>query len=461
MRGRGAVQETGPDTMPTELFVAGPLFHWARLFASASELPTALTQIATGLQRPGGFLAHLALPTNVQCEPPPADGMTPRIEVASAAPWVDAVDTALALLNKGRWGVWAGYGAMRASTELAELVRRTGCGVVCTPRAKGVFDERDPHFVGVSGAGAHESVERYVREFAIRRWLVLGTRLGEVSSFYAPGLVPPDGLVQIDLTSDAFGTAFLGTPVVGVVSEIGRFLEALLERMPADWPRQPPHNIALPPPPPVTLLDAGPVRPRALFQEVQRLFVDGSDAIVMAESGNSFAWANHLLRFNRPGRYRTSAAYGSMGHFVTGVVGAAIARGSKAVVLTGDGAMLMNNEVNTAVQYNAQAVWVVLNDARFGLTEDGLEALGIAPIETRMPRTDFAALAESQGALGLRVARETELGPAFAVALEHQGPVVIDVTIATNEVVPLLALRVASLRDRASQRTEPSSGEAA
>ncbi|MBL8678028.1 MAG: thiamine pyrophosphate-binding protein [Myxococcales bacterium] len=458
LRGRGAVQETGPDTLPTELFVAGPLFHWARLFASAAELPTALTQIATGLQRPGGFLAHLALPTNVQCEPAPVEGIVPRVEVANAAPWVDAVDTVLSLLGQGRWGLWAGYGATRASTEIAELVRRTGCGVVCTPRAKGVFSERDPHFVGVSGAGAHETVERYVREFAIRRWLVLGTRLGEVSSFFAPGLVPPEGFVQVDLTADAFGTAFLGAPVVGVVSEVGRFLESLLDRMPEDFRRQSPHGISLPPAPSVELRDAGPVRARALFQEVQRVFVDGSDATVMAESGNSFAWANHLLRFDRPGRYRTSAAFGSMGHFVTGVVGAAIARNAKAVVLTGDGAMLMNNEVNTAVQYRAPAVWIVLNDARFGLTEDGLEALGIAPIETQMPRTDFARFAESQGALGVSVRRERELGPAFALALSHRGPVVVDVHIACDEVVPLLAQRVASIRGVAKQATPNAKG---
>lgn len=368
------------------------------------------------------------------------------LTVASAAPWTDAVDTALSLLGEGRWGVWAGYGAMHASTELAELARRTQCGVVCTPRAKGVFSERDPLFVGVSGAGAHESVERYVREFGIRRWLVLGTRLGEVSSFFAPALVPPEGLVQVDLSPDAFGTAFLGAPVIGIVSEVRRFLETLLQRMPEGWGRQPRHACSLEAPRELALLDAGPVRARALFQEVQRVFVDGSDAVVMAESGNAFAWANHLLRFERPGRYRTSAAYGSMGHFVTGVVGAAIARDAKAVVLTGDGAMLMNNEVNTAVQYRAQAVWIVLNDARYGLTEDGLEALGIAPIETRMPPTDFAAFAESQGALGLRVERERELRSVFERALEHRGPVVVDVSVARDEVVPLLARRIESLR---------------
>ena len=51
-----------------------------------------------------------------------------------------------------------------------------------------------------------------------------------------------------------------------------------------------------------------------------------------------------------------------MGHTVTGVVGAAILRSRKAVVIVGDGAMLMNSEVNTAAKYGIPAIWIVLND---------------------------------------------------------------------------------------------------
>jgi acetolactate synthase-1/2/3 large subunit len=448
LRGRGAVQETGPETMPADLFVAGPLFHWARMLADPVELPAAFAQIAAGLQRPGGFLGHISVPSSVQSAPAPTGAWQPSLTVAPAGPWVDAVDTTLALLAKERWAVWAGFGATHASTELAELVRRTNCGVVCTPRAKGVFPETHENFVGVSGAGAHESVQRFVREHGIERWLVLGTRLGEVSSFFERALVPPKGLIQVDLAPDAFGTAFPGVPVVGIVSEIGRFLEALLDRMPERWSVQPSHHHSLPRPEHITPLDDQPVRTPYLFQEIQRVFIDDPrvDVTVMAEWGNSFAWANHLLRFASPGRYRTSAAYGSMGHFVTGVVGAAIARRAKSVVITGDGAMLMNNEVNTAVQYRAPAVWIVLNDARFGLSEHGYEALGLEPVETRIPRSNFADFARSLGADGVVVERERDLGPALDRALAAEGPFVVDVRIALDNVAPLLASRTKTLR---------------
>src|SRR4029453_3987006 len=93
----------------------------------------------------------------------------------------------------------------------------------------------------------------------------------------------------------------------------------------------------------------GPGRPAVLMDVVQRVIVDGSNAMVLTESGNAFGFGNHHLRFMEPGRYRSSAAWGSMGHMVCGVVGAAVATGTKAIAIVGDGAMLMNNEINTAV----------------------------------------------------------------------------------------------------------------
>src|SRR5262249_28698005 len=117
-----------------------------------------------------------------------------------------------------------GYGARGASPALGELVRRTDCAVISTPRAKGVFPERDPRYVGVSGAGAHPSVERFAAAYAPERLLVLGTRLGEVSSFWSPRLSPPRGLVHVDLSPEAFCGAFPATPVLAVQSEIGAFL---------------------------------------------------------------------------------------------------------------------------------------------------------------------------------------------------------------------------------------------
>ena len=178
---------------------------------------------------------------------------------------------------------------------------------------------------------------------------------------------------------------------------------------------------------------------------VQRVVIDQSDAVVMSEAGNSFAWANHYLRFREPGRYRTSCAWGSMGQMTAGVVGAAVASNRKAVAIVGDGAMLMNNEINTAVRLQAPAVWIVLNDARYGIVEQGMRAAHLAPVETELAPTDFVLFARSMGAHGIHVRSELDLEYALDLAMKAEGPFVVDVSIDRSEISPLVSQRVQSL----------------
>src|SRR5438552_5564764 len=122
---------------------------------------------------------------------------------------------------------------------------------------------------------------------------------------------------------------------------------------------------------------------------LQDSVVDRSDATLLSESGNSFLWTTHRLRFSEPHRYRVSTGVGAMGHAAAGVVGAALATGGRAVAIVGDGALLMTNEINTAVKYRARSVWVVLNDARYGMCAQGMESLGLSA-DAEIPPVDFA-----------------------------------------------------------------------
>jgi acetolactate synthase-1/2/3 large subunit len=177
---------------------------------------------------------------------------------------------------------------------------------------------------------------------------------------------------------------------------------------------------------------------------VQRAIVDASDAIVLTEAGNAFAWGTHALRFRDPGRYRTSTSWGAMGHAGCGVLGAALATGRPAVALLGDGAMLMQSELSTAVQYGVPAIFVVLNDGGYGMIEHGMRAQGFTPLETRLPRTDFALMARALGAEGVVVEREDELDAALAGIAARRGPLVVDVRVDAAERAPF-GTRVQSL----------------
>jgi acetolactate synthase-1/2/3 large subunit len=307
---------------------------------------------------------------------------------------------------------------------------------MASPRAKGLFPENHPLYLGSTGLGGQPGVERHFRLRRPAHVLVLGTRLSEPTSFWNPALVPSEAFLHVDVDPSVPGAAYPEARTVAIHAEARGFLRALLAELgEASAPgRMMPEPLAAP----ETLepRSEGPVRPQVLMRAVQRVVVEKAGALVMSESGNAFAWSNQLLRFPVPGGYRVSTGFGSMGHMATGVVGAALATGKKAVALVGDGSMLMQSEVSTAVQYGAEAVWVVLNDSQYGMVEQGMRALGFTPLETAMPHTDFAAWARAQGAVGLSVTTEDALEAVLDAAMEVRGPCVVDVRLDGEQTAP-------------------------
>jgi acetolactate synthase-1/2/3 large subunit len=425
--GRFAIQETSRRTLPPSLYDSGQPFHFASLVQDANQLPGIERALAAGLAGHGGFVAHLALDTAMQRAP-----AQPRVSTVVTPPSVPApppeqVAACIAALNDGPFAIWAGYGARDAAAEIATLARRMRAPVMCSPRGKGIFPEDDPLFVGVTGLAGHASVMQYLEQYVPQRVLVLGSRLGEATSFWDRRFVAPKGFVHVDVDPDVPGVAFSEAPTLAVIGEVAATLRAVLAGLPSAN-RRPVPNLPRPRIDTVTPRTHGLVRPEALMDALQRCIVDRSEATVLSEAGNSFLWTTHRLRFSTPHRYRTSTGFGSMGHAAAGVVGAALATGGPAVAVVGDGALLMTNEINSAVKFGARAIWIVLNDGRYGMCAQGMDTLGLAA-DAGFPQVDFAAFARAQGARATRVDHETELDAAFSEAMRAPGPFVIDVRI--------------------------------
>ncbi|RMH22039.1 MAG: thiamine pyrophosphate-binding protein [Acidobacteria bacterium] len=437
-RGRWATQESSSYTLPQDaLFGRGPIFDYALRMESPSELPEVIRRLALGLARPGGFVAHLGLPISLQSSRVEAPKVPCRARLSSPAVAPEDVEHCAELLQEDEdLVVWLGFGARGSAPAIRALVERTNARVMSSPRGKGIFPEDHPNYLGVTGLGGHQEVLEQLRERRPRWILVLGSRLGEATSFWDRDLTPAEGFIHVDLDPEVPGVAFPDCRTYGIQAEIGGFLEALLPRLPEREDNVTPlpvrHAAGLELP-----CCQDPVRPQALMEAIQRRVVQGSDALVMAECGNAFAWCSHYLRFPKPGRYRVSTLYGSMGHCAAGVVGAALTRG-KTVAVVGDGSMLMNSEISTAVQYHAPAVWVVLNDGGYGMCESGQEVLGLATGQLAFPEVDFVKLARAMGADGIQVRSEDMLDVALEKALVASGPYVLDVRIDASQISPLM-----------------------
>ncbi|MCP3959354.1 MAG: thiamine pyrophosphate-binding protein [bacterium] len=438
-RGRHATQETSSYTLNQDaLYTKGPIFDFAIRMEQASELPEVARRLALGLARPGGFVAHVCLPMGLQSKhfDPPQEKRRVMVKAPSTAP--EDVAYCAELLKEGKFAIWAGFGATEAAPLVQQLAERSGAKVLCSPRGKGIVPENHPLFVGVTGLGGHDTVADYIEDERPERILVLGTKLGEATSFWDQDLVPPQGFVHVDIDPDVPGTAFPDSPTIGVQAEIGHFVTALLEHFPKKAVRAvgPARRLEMPAPLPIRGKE--PVRPQVLMSAIQRRVVQATDAMVLAECGNAFAWCNHYLRFSSAGRYRVSTLFGSMGHTAAGVVGAAMGREGKAVAVVGDGSMLMNSELSTAAQYQAPAVWIVLNDGGYGMCRDGHRALGLTDEGVDFQQVDFAGMARAVGVSGTTVETEDQLDAAIDQAMAASGPFVVDVRIDASEASPLL-----------------------
>ncbi|MEH2278218.1 MAG: ScyA-related TPP-binding enzyme [Nostoc sp.] len=436
-RGRWAFQETSAYTMPsTSIFTSGQIFHYATTLECSDELTEISRRLALGLAQPGGFVAYLSIPTNIQTSLLRTSLPQVTLSYAVAKASEETIAECVRLLSEGPFAIWVGFGARDAAEEIRQLAQRTGAAVMCSPRGKGIFPEDHPQFVGVTGFAGHKSVLTYMQEYCPLHTLVLGTRLGEFTSFWNPTMIPQRGFLHIDIDPDVPGAAYPYAETFAVQSDVKVFMKKLLKHFSVSNSRSMAVTLPRPELDLIKPCTRGLVRPKVLMDAIQQVIVEGSNAVVMAESGNSFAWGIHHLRFTKPGRFRVSTGFGSMGHFVTGVVGAALARNGKAVAIVGDGAMLMNNEISTAVQHKISAVWIVLNDSYYNMCDQGLTLLNFKGVDAKITPTNFVEIAQGMGSDGIRLEKESDIQVVLEKAMAVSSPFVVDVLIDPTQIPP-------------------------
>ena len=180
--------------------------------------------------------------------------------------------------------------------------------------------------------------------------------------------------------------------------------------------------------------------PKKIFDVINEL--KDKDTIIATDVGQHQMWTAQYVNFERTRRFASSGGLGTMGYGLGAAIGAQIASGDKTVLITGDGSFGMNlNELATAVSYNTPVVIVLMNNGVLGMVRQWQTLFfGKRYSHTLLDRkTDFIKLAD---AFGLKAARATtieEFRAAFAAAMAHDGPYLIDTLIDMDEfVLPML-----------------------
>lgn len=167
-------------------------------------------------------------------------------------------------------------------------------------------------------------------------------------------------------------------------------------------------------------------------------FTKKDEPVVSTEVGQHQMWTAQNFKFNAPRKLITSGGLGTMGFGFPAAVGACIANKNKYVLnIAGDGSIQMNiQELMTCVDYKLKVINCIINNGYLGMVRQWQEKIYNEHYsQTKITSPDFVKLAESYGALGIRVQKEEEIIPALERALNHNGPVMIDFVCENFEMV--------------------------
>ncbi len=172
----------------------------------------------------------------------------------------------------------------------------------------------------------------------------------------------------------------------------------------------------------------------------------------LADSGNSFAWAVHYLKIPAPPgpdpAFRASMDFAAMGWAIGSAVGTATGLpGTPVVCLTGDGSYLMaGQEITVAIQQRLPVIYMILNDAAYGMVKHGQRLTGAEQTCFDLPPIDFAAVGRAMGIGGHVVRCLNDLRNLDIDAIcATPGPTILDVRI-DAEAEPPIGLRASVLR---------------
>lgn len=327
-----------------------------------------------------------------------------------------------------------GSGCAGAHAQVVALADTLGAPVVHALRGKEHVEWDNPFDVGMTGLIGFSS--GYHAMLDCDTLIMLGTDF-PYRQFY-----PTDAkIIQVDRNPQALGRR--ATLDLGIAADVGETIDALLPRLTRKTDRsfletslkhyvkarQGLDDLAQP------SKANRPIHPQYVARLLSELADD--DAIFTADVGSPTVWAARYLKMNGKRRLIGSFNHGSMANAMPQAIGVQAAfPGRQVISMSGDGgfAMLMGDFISLA-QLKLPVKVIVFDNSSLGFVAMEMKAAGYLDAGTELKNPDFAAMSNAMGILGIRVEQSEDLEPALRRALAHDGPVLVDVVTATQELV--------------------------
>ena len=346
------------------------------------------------------------------------------------------IDQAVEMINQAsKPFIFVGGGAVisGAQDELAEFVHTINAPVTDSLMGKGAFSGEDELYTGMLGMHGTKTSNLGVTKCDLL--ITIGARFSDRVTGNASKFAKNAKIIQIDVDAAEINkNVQVDCSIIGDVKEVLHELNKKIypknhdawvkeiEEMKEKYPlKYNPNGLT------------GPY----VIEELYR--VTKGDAIVVTDVGQHQMWAAQYYKFKSPRTLLTSGGLGTMGYGLGAAIGARFGCPDKVVVnVAGDGCFRMNmNEVATAARNNLPLIEIVINNHVLGMVRQWQTLFyGHRYSNTMLEdKVDFVKFAESMGAVGIRVTKKEEVGPAIEKAIELNTTVVIDCQIDCDDKV--------------------------
>ena len=397
------------------------LTKWAERINHPAEAPAvvneAFRQLNTGRPRP----VEIEMPMDVMGQKVAVDlvaggarGEIPPVDS-------DLVAAAAEILGKAkRPMIVVGSGAQDACEEVLAVANALQAPVMAKRNGKGVVPS--DHYLSANLPVGHRL---WAEADAV---LAVGTRLRMPLCSW--GKDDDLKLVRIDI--DPVEVTRICTPEVGICGDAAATLSALHSALDKTNVSRPSREAEL------TGLKAAvdrdiraSIAPQMAYLDTIREVLPDDGIFVDEVTQVGFAsWYGFPV--HKPRQHITAGYQGTLGYGFATALGVVAAHPDKKVIqISGDGGFMFNvQELASAVQYQLAITTVVFNAKRFtNVQRQQKEWFGGRVIASDLHNPDFVKLAESFGAMGIRVDGPDKLKGAIETAFRQGGPAIIEVTV--------------------------------
>ncbi len=364
---------------------------------------------------------------------------------------------AMKLLNKAKkplFLVGGGVKTAHAQEQLRHVVEVTGVPVITTIMGKGSLPTDHPLYIGNIGLHGNYASNHAVSECDVL--FSIGTRFNDRITGKLSEFAKNAAIIHVDIDPASISRNIVVD--IPIVSDAKTALEAMGEHVKPlkcrewvekveSWKNKYP----------IQMKQGERMNAQNIISKMNQMF---DKSITVTDVGQNQLWTTQFLEMTEGKQLLTSGGLGTMGYGLPASIGAQLGNPDKKVIcIAGDGGAQMNiQELASAVTLELPIIFCIFNNSYLGNVRQWQEMFYKKRYSTTCLRhhrscgnhcenakvccekfkytPDFVKLAESYGALGIRVEKAEDIEGALKKAGEQKNtPAVIEFILDPNDIV--------------------------